>query len=118
MNAYYYAFLPMLLGIACLAAGIKKTLGHLAQHPQPGAALALAGGVALFLLGDAAFRTALRLRPVRFRAAGAALALATAAAGVRLPVYGELLLLVAVLVVMLAVEARSCAAARPVDEPV
>ncbi|MER6072721.1 low temperature requirement protein A [Streptomyces sp. NPDC001817] len=118
MNAYYYyAFLPMLLGIAYLAAGIKKTLGHLAQHPQPGAALALAGGVALFLVGDVAFRTALRLRPVRFRAAGAAFALAGSAAGIHLPVYGELLLLVAVLAAMLAVEARSCAVARPEDEP-
>ncbi|MEV5872783.1 low temperature requirement protein A [Streptomyces sp. NPDC052101] len=118
MNAYYYAFLPMLLGIAYLAAGLKTTLGHLAGHPRPGPALALAGGVALFLAGDAAFRAALRLRPVRFRAAAAPLALATAAAGVRMPVYGELLLLVAVLVGMLAVEARSCAAARPVEEPV
>jgi low temperature requirement protein LtrA len=118
MNAYYYAFLPMLLGIAFLAAGIKKTLGHLDRHPQPGPALALAGGVALFLVGDAAFRTALRLRPVRFRAAGAALALATATAGVRMPVYGELLLLAAVLVVMLAVESRSCAADRAMGPPV
>ncbi|GGU85208.1 low temperature requirement protein A [Streptomyces filipinensis] len=118
MNAYYYAFLPMLLGIACLAAGLKRTLGHLTQHPHTGPALALAGGVALFLVGDAAFRTALRLRPVRHRAAGAVLALATAAAGVRLPVYGELLLLVAVLVGMLAVEARSCAASLPVEEAV
>ncbi|MFI9250232.1 low temperature requirement protein A [Streptomyces sp. NPDC053069] len=113
MNAYYYAFLPMLLGIAFLAAGIKKTLGHLTGHPQPGPALALAGGVALFLAGDVAFRRALRLRPVRHRAAGALLALATAAAGVRMPVYGELLLLVAVLAGMLAVEARSCITATP-----
>ncbi|MGW2425386.1 low temperature requirement protein A [Streptomyces sp. NPDC001709] len=116
MNAYYYAFLPMLLGIAFLAAGIKKTLGHLAEHPGPGPALALAGGIALFLAGDAAFRTALRLRPVRHRAVTAPLALATAAPGVLVPVYGELLLLVAVLVGMLAVEARSCAAVRPLEE--
>ncbi|MEU2711883.1 low temperature requirement protein A [Streptomyces sp. NPDC007205] len=113
MNAYYYAFVPMLLGIAYLAAGIKKTLGHLTEHPQPGPALALAGGVALFLAGDAAFRTALRLRPVRHRAAGAVLALATAGAGVRMPAYGELLLLVCVLAGMLAVEARSCVTATP-----
>ncbi|MBX7551070.1 low temperature requirement protein A [Streptomyces sp. tea 10] len=113
MNAYYYAFLPMLLGIAYLSAGIKTTLGHLAQHPHWGPTLALAGGVALFLAGDAAFRTALGLRPVRHRAIAAPLALATAAAGVRMPVYGELLLLVAVLVAMLAIEARWCA--RTVD---
>jgi low temperature requirement protein LtrA len=109
MNAYYYAFLPMLLGIACLSAGIKTTLGHLTQRPDWGPALALAGGVALFLAGDAAFRTTLGLRPVRYRAATAPLALATAAVGVRMPAYGELLLLVAVLVAMLAIEARWCA---------
>ncbi|MEV6838975.1 low temperature requirement protein A [Streptomyces sp. NPDC051133] len=111
MNAYYYAFLPMLLGIAFLAAGIKTTLGHLAEHPGPGPALTLAGGVALFLAGDVAFRSALALRPVRHRAVGAALALATAAPAVRLPAYGELLLLVAVLVGMLTVESRACVTA-------
>lgn len=52
------------------------------------------------------------------RAATAPLALATAAAGVRMPAYGELLLLVGVWVGMLAVEARSCATARPMNEPV
>lgn len=49
MNAYYYAFLPMLLGVAFLAAGVKKSLGHLGDHLHTGPALALAGGVALFL---------------------------------------------------------------------
>ncbi|KOV62315.1 low temperature requirement protein A [Streptomyces sp. MMG1121] len=118
MNAYYYAFLPMLLGIAFLSAGVKTTLGRLDQHPHWGPALALSGGVALFLAGDAAFRAVLALRPVRHRAATAPLALATAAAGVRMPVYGELLLLVALLVGMLAVEARACEAGRPAAEPV
>ncbi|WP_225835574.1 low temperature requirement protein A [Streptomyces sp. NK08204] len=117
MNAYYYAFLPMLLGIAYLAAGLKKTLGHLDEHPHWGPALALAGGVALFLAGDAAFRTAMGLRPVRHRAATALLALATAPAAVRLPVYAELLLLVAVLVGMLAVEARRCASPARAEHP-
>lgn len=79
MNAYYYAFLPMLLGIAYLAAGVKKTLGHLTEQLHTGPALALSGGVALFLAGDVAFRTVLRLFPVRFRAATAPLALAVEA---------------------------------------
>ena len=112
MNAYYYAFLPMLLGIAYLATGVKKTLGHLTEHLHTGPALALAGGVALFLAGDAAFRTVLRLYPVRFRATAAPVSLAAALLGVHLSAVAELLALVGVLVVMLAVEARWCAASE------
>ncbi|MFF4833689.1 low temperature requirement protein A [Streptomyces sp. NPDC001315] len=106
MNAYYYAFLPMLLGIAFLAAGVKKTLGHLTEHLHTGPALALAGGVALFLAGDVAFRAALRLYPVRFRATATPVALATALLGIHLSAATELLALVAALVGMLAAEAR------------
>ncbi|MGW6752078.1 low temperature requirement protein A [Streptomyces sp. NPDC055006] len=69
MNAYSYAFLPMLLGVAFLAAGVKKSLGRLGEHLHTGPALALAGGVALFLAGDVAYRTAMRLSPPAFRAA-------------------------------------------------
>ncbi|MGW2703899.1 low temperature requirement protein A [Streptomyces sp. NPDC001340] len=106
MNAYYYAFLPMLLGIAFLAAGVKKTLGHLTEHPHWGPALALAGGVALFLAGDAAFRATVNLRPIRYRAIASGLALLTSLPATHLPAYAGLLLLVAVLTGMLAVEAR------------
>ncbi|MCL6669081.1 MULTISPECIES: low temperature requirement protein A [Streptomyces] len=120
MNAYYYAFLPMLLGIAYLATGVKKTLGHLTEHLHTGPALALAGGVALFLAGDVAFRAVLRLYPVRFRAAAAPAALAAALIGVHASAVAELLALVAVLVVMLAVEARAArrTTAAPVVTPV
>ncbi|MEU3840425.1 low temperature requirement protein A [Streptomyces sp. NPDC028635] len=106
MNAYYYAFLPMLLGIAFLAAGVKKALGHLTEHAQGGPALALAGGVALFLAGDAAFRAALSLRPVRYRLSAAPVALVAAPLGVRTSAAVELTCLVAVVVAMLAAEAR------------
>jgi low temperature requirement protein LtrA len=106
MNAYYYAFLPMLLGIACLAAGVKKTLGHLTEQLHTGPALALAGGVALFLAGDVAFRAVLRLFPVSFRAAAVPVTLATALLGIRLSAVAELLALVGVLVAMLGAEAR------------
>ncbi|MFJ9723613.1 low temperature requirement protein A [Streptomyces sp. NPDC101209] len=120
MNAYYYAFLPMLLGIAYLATGVKKTLGHLTEHLHAGPALALAGGVALFLTGDVAFRAVLRLYPVRFRATAAPAALAAALIGVHASAVAELLALVAVLVVMLVVEARAArrTTAAPAVTPV
>ncbi|MEU6572496.1 low temperature requirement protein A [Streptomyces sp. NPDC046805] len=118
MNAYYYAFLPMLLGIACLAAGLKKTLGHLTEHPHQGPALALAGGVALFLLGDVAFRLVMGLRPVRHRVAAVPVVLAVAPLGVRLPAYAELIVAVAVLTAMLAAENRACATSSQRPEAV
>ncbi|WP_405884000.1 low temperature requirement protein A [Streptomyces sp. NBC_01136] len=106
MNAYYYAFLPMLLGIAYLAAGVKKSLGHLTEQLHTGPAVAVAGGVALFLAGDVAFRAVIRLSPLTYRAATVPIALATALLGIHLAALAELVALVALLVTMLAVEAR------------
>ncbi|MEV5608640.1 low temperature requirement protein A [Streptomyces sp. NPDC052225] len=106
MTAYYYAFLPMLLGVAFLAAGIKKSLGHIGEHLHTGPALALAGGVALFLAGDVAFRAAMKLRPLGFRAATVPVVLATAFLGLYVSALAQLLVLVVSLVGMLAAEAR------------
>ncbi|MFE2984581.1 low temperature requirement protein A [Streptomyces sp. NPDC059262] len=108
MNAYYYAFLPMLLGVAFLAAGVKKSLGHLGEHLHTGPALALAGGVALFLAGDVAFRAATRLSPLVFRAASVPVVLGAAPLGTHVAAVAELVALVVILVVMLAAEARAC----------
>ncbi|WP_223280715.1 low temperature requirement protein A [Streptomyces antnestii] len=108
MNAYYYAFLPMLLGVAFLAAGVKKSLGHLGDHLHTGPALALAGGVALFLAGDVAFRAAMRLSPLAYRAAAVPVVLGAALLGTRVAAVTELLALVVILVAMLAAETRAC----------
>ena len=67
----------MLLGIAILAAGLKKAIGHLGDALPASAAVALAGGVAVYLLGDLCFRLSLRISPMFFRALGAAAVLAT-----------------------------------------
>ncbi|MYW62694.1 low temperature requirement protein A [Streptomyces sp. SID8379] len=117
MTAYYYAFLPMLLGVAFLAAGIKKSLGHIGEHLHTGPALALAGGVALFLVGDVAFRAAMRLFPVGYRAAAVPVVLATALLGVHVSALAQLLALVVVLVSMLAAEARWSPCARRAVTP-
>ena len=103
MRAYYYSFIPMLLGIAILAAGLKKAIGHLGGSLATSAAVALAGGVAVYLVGDLCFRRSLRISPVFFRAVGAAAVLATiplanASAAV------ELLGLTIVMVLMLVAE--------------
>ncbi|MCX5175762.1 low temperature requirement protein A [Streptomyces virginiae] len=106
MVAYYYAFLPMLLGIAVFAAGVKKTIGHLGEHLHTGPAVALAGGVALYLAGDLAFRAALGIGPGRYRAAALALALATVPVGTSWTGAGQLVALACVLVGALAAEGR------------
>ncbi|MGW2580332.1 low temperature requirement protein A [Streptomyces virginiae] len=106
MVAYYYAFLPMLLGIAVFAAGVKKTIGHLGEHLHTGPAVALAGGVALYLAGDLAFRAALGIGPARYRAAALVLALATVPVGTSWTGAGQLVALACVLVGALAAEGR------------
>jgi low temperature requirement protein LtrA len=76
LHAYWYAYIPMLLGIVTLAAGIKVAM------PRPGAglpwppSLALGGGVALFLAGDVWFRHALGIGRQRYRVTAALLCLA------------------------------------------
>ncbi|MFD9634450.1 low temperature requirement protein A [Streptomyces violascens] len=106
MLAYYYSFVPMLLGVAVLAAGVKKSIGHLPEQLPTAPAVALAGGVTLFLAGNVAFRAALRITPLLFRAAGAAAALATVPLGTHVSSLAELFALVSVLVAMLLSEAR------------
>jgi low temperature requirement protein LtrA len=113
MRAYYYSFIPMLLGIAILAAGLKKAIGHLGDPLATAAAVALAGGVAVFLVGDMCFRLSLRISPVFFRAVGTIAVLAT------IPLAGasaaaQLLGLTVVMVLMLVAEENARRRARSV----
>jgi low temperature requirement protein LtrA len=77
LNAWGYAHYPMLLGILVASVGIKKTVGHPMESLKWGQALALGGGVALYMLGHALFLKLLHLHGVRHRLAGAAIVLAT-----------------------------------------
>ena len=74
-------------------------------------------GLLRMVVVHTALHTRTHGRPVRHRAVAAPLALATAAAGVRIPVYGELPPLVAVLTVMPTMETRHCATAAPNPGP-
>jgi low temperature requirement protein LtrA len=104
LSAYFYPHIPILLGVVGLAAGVKLTIGHAAQ-PHPAAqALAIGGGAALFLAGQAAFRWALRLGPVWLRLVTALFALATAALGATVAIEAQLIVLLAGLAAMLAGE--------------
>jgi low temperature requirement protein LtrA len=103
---YFYATIPMVLGVVLMAAGLKKGIAHAGQPLAVGPALALAGGAALFLAGAALLRRALRIGAVRVRAGGAVLALAAIPLGTRLGAAPELVGLVAVFAGALALERR------------
>jgi low temperature requirement protein LtrA len=65
VHAFGWAHIPMLFGIVAFAAGVKKIIGHPFDAAKLGYALALAGGVLLFLIGHAVFRLILGLGSVR-----------------------------------------------------
>jgi low temperature requirement protein LtrA len=104
--AYFFAYLPMLLGIITFAAGVKESIGEAGHRLDVAAAVTLGAGVALYLGGDVAFRTALGIRPVAARAVAAAAALVTIVLGVWVAGAVQLVALVLVLLGMLAPEAR------------
>jgi low temperature requirement protein LtrA len=104
IRAYFYAHIPMLLGIVVAAAGIHVAIEHPGAAMDLGGALALAGGVALFVAGEAEFRRVLRVGPFVPRLVTALLALATVPVGLTLPAVVQLAALIAVVVVVLASE--------------
>jgi low temperature requirement protein LtrA len=113
IRAYVYAYYFLLLGIVVVAAGIKKATQYTDGHLKPSYALLLAGGLAIFLLGDVAFRRSLRIGTVRFRLAGALLAPATIALGTVstiLQLTGVVVLILAMLILELRYETRHAVA--------
>jgi len=115
LAAFFYAYIPLLLGIVAVAAGVKRAIGHAGSTLPYPACLALAGGVALYLAGDVAFRHALRIGGQRYRAAAAVAALAVSGVGVWLSVAAEIALLAVIVVAALVLERRAAPspAARP-----
>ena len=105
IRAYVYAHTPMLIGIVCIAVGVKKALAHPFDALAPAQAAALAGGVALYLAGDVAFRRTLRIGRGTVRGVAAAAALATLPLGTASAAL-QLATLVLLLAAALAVEAR------------
>jgi low temperature requirement protein LtrA len=103
-DSYSYLHLPMVAGIVLVALGIKKTLDHVGDPLGTIPAVALCGGVALYLLGHNAFR----LRDVGSvsapRLAATAVSLALIPAAVRLPALVTLAATAALLVALAAYE--------------
>ena len=106
LNAFFYAQIPMLLGIVAFAAGVKSAIGHAFDPLAAYGALFLAAGVALYLVGDALFRLGIGFRHASERLVGALAALATFPIGVATSASLQLAALLAVLLVVILVRPR------------
>jgi len=114
LNAFFYAQIPMLLGVVSFAAGVKSAIGHGFDPLAAYAATFLAAGVGLYLLGDALLRLAIGWGRTWIRMAAAGAALATIPIGLAASSVAQLAALLAVLVVTLALRERATTA-RLVD---
>ena len=95
---YWYAHLALISGIVLIAAGIRQLLeGH------PGMRL-LAGGMALFMLGDVFFRWVMGMKPIAVRSLGAAGALVLGSLGTRWGAQAALAAIAALAIAVIAVE--------------
>ncbi len=102
--------LPILLGIIAMAAGIKNAVAHPFDELHTAQALFLAGGVTLFMLGDAMFRRTLDIGTGAVRATAGIAALATIPLGLALSGEAQIGALVLVLALALGGESsRGCA---------
>jgi low temperature requirement protein LtrA len=111
-DSYSYLHFPMVAGIALLAVGLKKTLGHVADPLKLVPAAAMLGGVALYMLAHIAFRWR-NVHTIRARRAGCTvLLLVLIPAGHVLPALATLGILAAVLVGLLGYEVARFGDAR------
>ena len=109
IRAYYFAHIPMLLGIVVAAAGIHAAIAHPDEPVAWPAATALAGGVALYLVGIADFRRCMAIGSPATRIAAAVAALATIPIGAMASAGLHLVSVLFVVVVMLMVSPRRTA---------
>ncbi len=106
LNAFYHWHLLILFGIIALAAAIEKAIGHPAEPLALARSLALSGGLACFLVGDAMFRRTLEIGELRWRLAAAPLAVAAIPLGTEVSAIAQLIALLAVLLGCLTLELR------------
>jgi low temperature requirement protein LtrA len=105
LRGFYHWHLLILLGIVALASALERAIASPTDSLSFARSLALGGGTALFLVGDALFRRTLSIGRPRWRLIAAALALATVALGPEIASVAQLAALVAVLSACLAIEA-------------
>ena len=113
-GGYFYAFIPMLLGVVMMATGVKESLGHFTSTIDGPVASVLAGGVALYLLGQVVFRLAMRFEMRTLRLIAPILALGCAVLGMTVSTAAEL----TALVLLLGVVAFNDYRQQPIDSSI
>lgn len=111
-DSYSNLHFPMVAGIALIAVGIKRTIGHVEDPLRLVPAVALLGGAALYLLAHVAFRLRNMHTLNRRRLLCAIVLLALLPAGTRLPALLTLAILAALLCALIAYEALRYAEVR------
>jgi len=106
LNAFGYAFVPILGGVVLIAAGLKLAVVRYNEPSTVAAAVFLAAGVAIYLAGLAIFRWLIHVRSIAVRLVMAVLALGTAFIGLRITPVAQLAVLVVVLIAGNIAEAR------------
>ncbi|MGC0330327.1 low temperature requirement protein LtrA [Streptomyces sp. SAI-170] len=81
LSAFFYAHVPMLLGLILIASAVKKTIVHPFDPLELAPSIALAGGVSLYLAGIAWFHGILKIGPQRFHLAASVIGLGAIAVG-------------------------------------
>jgi low temperature requirement protein LtrA len=104
-DAYSYLHLLLVAGIIVFAVGVKLSLRHVGQPLADAPRLALCGGIALYLLGHAAFRLRLAGEVNAEKIGFAATLIVLFAVGSELPAWSVLALAAATLAALCALEA-------------
>jgi low temperature requirement protein LtrA len=112
IRAYYFAHIPVLLGIVGAAAGIHAAIEHPGAPTQWRAATVLSCGVALFLVGMADFRRCMSIASASTRIAAAVAVLAAVPIGALASARLHLASLLGIVIVMLLVSPRNGTATR------
>jgi low temperature requirement protein LtrA len=103
-DSFSYLHFPMVAGIVLVALGLKKTLEHVDDPLKLVPAVALLGGVAVYLLAHVAFRWRNVHRFSLQRVLGAAVLLALIPAAVEIPALVTLAIVTALLAALIAYE--------------
>ena len=111
-DSFSYLHFPMVAGIVLVALGLKKTLEHVDDPLKLVPAVALLGGVALYLLAHVAFRWRNVHRFSLQRVLGAAVLLALIPAAVEIPALVTLAIVTALLAALIAYETVAYAELR------
>ena len=111
-DAYSLIHFPMVAGIVLAALGLKTTLAHVGDALDTIPAVALVGGVGLYLLAHVAFRWRLFGSLGRERLVAGVVVLALFPVAVELPALATISLVLAVLCVLIGYEVTRFAATR------